>query len=97
MTELELVDDVIKIGDSDLNCDDVSKEGAANSATDPNTAGTATSLPGPELSSSALCRAEVCQWHHGNYTLAGDLCDPGLGRFCLEANISFNSEGGKRL
>lgn len=104
MTELELVDDIIQLEDSDLNCTDVSGgASSADSATSANLAPavskggasfrTADSTSGLELKSSTLCRGEVCQWHHGNYTLAGDPRDPGLGRFCLEANISFNSEG----
>ena len=48
---------------------------------------------GPELTSSALCRGEICCWRHGDYTLAGDPTDPGLGHFCLEACICFNPEG----
>ena len=46
-----------------------------------------------ELKSTALCRADWFRWREGCYNLAGDPTDPGLGRFCLEAISSFNSEG----
>ena len=46
-----------------------------------------------ELSSSALCRSDFCSWQSGNYVFAGDSSDPGLGKFCLEMVLNFNSEG----
>jgi len=46
-----------------------------------------------ELTSTSLCRADVYSWKHGSYVLAGDSTDPGLGRFCLELVLNFNSEG----
>lgn len=46
-----------------------------------------------KLTSSALCRSDVNSWDSGNYVLAKDLTDPGLGKFCLEAVLNFNLEG----
>lgn len=92
MTELELVEDAIKITDANLDCADISSAGRGG-VSSVNAAESAEPASSLELRSSALCRGEVCLWRHGNYTLAGDPCDPGLGRFCLEASISFNSEG----
>lgn len=97
MTELELVDDIIKIADVDLKCADISTSSSKQSVdlagSKHATTSSADSACSMELTSSALCRGEVCHWRHGDYALAGDPCDPGLGKFALEANIAFNSEG----
>ncbi len=73
-----------------------------NSSLSQSSSGSPDSQGGPEpggleLKSSALCWGELCYWRHGDYTLAGDPTDPGLGRFCLEASICFNPEGAYAL
>lgn len=46
-----------------------------------------------EVISGALCRGDLYHWLPGDYELAGDPYDPGLGTLCLEASVCFNCEG----
>ena len=41
----------------------------------------------------AMCRCDVYRWEHGDYSLAGDEGDPGMGRFSLEALLHFCPQG----
>ena len=42
---------------------------------------------------AAMCRCDVYRWEHGDYSLAGDEGDPGMGRFSLEALLHFCPQG----
>ncbi len=84
LTELELADNIIKVDQKEL------KEIESKDSNSTLGEEQSSSL---ELKSSALCRGELFHWCPGDYTLAGDPTDPGLGRFCLEATLCFNSEG----
>ena len=90
MTELELVDNVIK-----LDHDELEKTNSTDIPVPES------ELPVPEsesdkssfeLKSSALCRGELCHWCQGDYVLASNPTDPGLGMFSLEAVVYLNSE-----
>lgn len=98
MTELELVENVIKPdsttygvnGDSSNNANEPGPIATSSSSTETNDVASSSSL---ELSSTALCRTDFYSWQSRNYVLAGDPEDPGKGKFCLEVFLSFNSEG----
>ena len=93
MTELELVEDIIKLdpGKSLLSKPSGTGSGMGTEAEGKSTPGAESDTV--ELKSSALCRGDLFRWCVGDYSLAGDPSDPGLGRFCLEAVCSFNCEG----
>ena len=74
-------DDSEEIKDNITNCEDESKTGESSSSTK--------HPEGP----AALCRCDLYCWQPGDYTLAGDESDPGLGKFCLDAMLNLCSEG----
>ena len=45
------------------------------------------------LGPASECRCDLYRWQTGDYTLAADESDPGLGNYCLDAMLSFNCEG----
>ncbi len=107
MTELELVNNLIKSDNAENGVSGCSSEsnGTSSQYLATNTDGQ-NSTPSNvkssvsdnhsdsvELTSSALCCSSVNCWHSGSYTLAGDPSDPGLGKFCLEIFLHFNCEG----
>ena len=98
MTELELVEDVVKIANGDdlksaVSANTKTAESAGVKNAESAETASAESAFSPDLRSRALCRGDLFRWRHGDYTLAGDPHDPGIGVFALEADISFNCDG----